>query len=96
MALRSREKAAVGAERGSERLQLVDTALSLAARREIFTAEEALELLRGVQNKMHDGSTEDALARIVDTAEESYRDTPLVDRSRVIDPLLDMRLALLA
>jgi hypothetical protein len=39
---------------------------------------------------------EDAIARIAVTAEDSYRETPLVERGRVIDPLLDMRLTLSA
>jgi hypothetical protein len=94
MALRSHTKTARAEPRGTAPLNLVDTALSLAVRREVFTAEEAMELLHGVQNKVHDCPAEDVLARIVWLAEDSYRDTPLVDRSQVVDPLLDMRLAL--
>jgi hypothetical protein len=94
--LRVRDQAAPVTPPGSEFLRLVDVALSLAMRRQIFTAEEAIDLLEGVRTKVHDGLVEDALATIAKTAGDSYRDTPLVDRARVIDPLLDMRLALSA
>jgi hypothetical protein len=78
---------------GVDAVGIVDTALGLAARREIFTADEAMELLSGVRNKVGSGQAE-AIAQIVDSAEDSYRESALVDRSRVVDPLLDMRLAL--
>lgn len=70
-------------------------ALSFAVRREIFTVEEAIDLLRGVQNKLQHASAV-VIETIVLSAEYSYRETPLVDRERVVDPLLDMRLALSA
>jgi hypothetical protein len=96
MGLRSRDRAARSIPNAPDFLQLVDSALSLAMRRQVFTAEEAIELLEGVRNKVHDGLVEDAIARIAVTAEDSYRETPLVERGRVIDPLLDMRLTLSA
>ena len=70
-------------------------ALSFAVRREIFTVEEAIDLLRGVQNKLEHAPAV-VIGTIVSSAEHSYRETPLVDRERVVDPLLDMRLALSA
>jgi hypothetical protein len=76
-------------------IEFVDMALSFAVRREIFTVEEATDLLRGVQNKLEHALAV-AIGTIVSSAEHSYRETPLVDRSRVVDPLLDMRLALSA
>jgi hypothetical protein len=94
MALRARNRPAPIIPAGTEYLEFVDTALSLAARRKIFTADEAMQLLDGVRNKVHDKPVEVALAGIAQSAEDSYRETPLVDRSRVIDSLLDMRLAL--
>jgi hypothetical protein len=75
----------------SDAVVVVDTALGLAARREVFTAQEATELLDGVHNKVQNRA---AIAQIVTSAEDSYRDTALVDRARVVDPLLDMRLVL--
>ena len=96
MGLRSRERTAPSDPRASESLQLVDAALSFAVRRQVFTAEEAIELLEDVRNKMHDRLVDDAIAGIALSAEDSYRDTPLVERGRVIDPLLDMRLTLSA
>jgi hypothetical protein len=74
-------------------LDIVDSALVFAGRREIFTADEALDLLHGVQNKVQDAPAV-VIAPILTAATESYRETALVDRSRVVDPLLDMRLAL--
>ena len=81
--------------RGTDAIEIVDTALGFAVRREIFTVDEAMDLLRGVQNKVQHASAA-VIAPIVTTAEHSYRATSLVERSRVIDPLLDMRLALSA
>ncbi len=90
--VRSRGKS-LTAPSGVDPVAIVDTALGLAARREIFTADEAMELLSGVRNKVGSGQAE-AIAQIVNSAEGSYRESALVDRSRVVDPLLDMRLAL--
>lgn len=75
--------------------EFVDAALSFAHRREIFTVEEAMDLLLGVQNKLQHAPAV-VIETIVTSAEHSYRDTPLVDRWRVVDSLLDMRLALSA
>ena len=36
----------------------VDTALSWASRREVFTTEEAMDLLQGVERKAHDREVE--------------------------------------
>ncbi len=93
--LRARTKLATAPSPGANAIELVDTALAFAARREIFTTEEALELLRGVQNKLLRAPGA-SIAQIVTSAEHSYLETSLVDRSRVVDPLLDMRLALSA
>ena len=81
------------AARGTTAIDVVDTALSFAVRHEIFTVEEAMDLLHGVQNKVRHAPAA-VIAPIATSAEHSYRETPLVDRSRVVDPLLDMRLAL--
>jgi hypothetical protein len=95
MAFRSRSEAAFVSTRGSGPVDVVDAALTLAARRELFTADEALELLRGVRDKVHDGPLV-ALAEITIGAEESYSCDAFIDHGRVIDALLDMRIALSA
>jgi hypothetical protein len=93
MAFRSRRETVVPT-RGSNPVDVVDAALALAARRELFTADEALDLLRGVRNKVHEGPDEGVLAAITLRAEKTYASDVLVDRGRVIDLLLEMRLAL--
>jgi hypothetical protein len=80
MAFRSRSDTALASPRGSEPVDVVDAALALAARRGLFTADEALDLLRGVRNKIHDGPVEEAIAAIALRAEESYGTEALVDR----------------
>ena len=78
---------------GSDAIEIVDTALLFAVRREMFTVSEAMELLSGVQNKIQGGPAE-AIAPIVLSAQRSYAEASVVDRSQVVDPLLDMRLTL--
>ena len=78
---------------GLAAIEIVDAALSLAVRRESFTVGEAMELLSGVQNKVQEGPAA-AITPIVLSAQRSYAELSLVDRSRVVDPLLDMRLTL--
>jgi hypothetical protein len=65
-------------------LVMVDRALDVASDREFFTSDEAASLLEDVRANVHD----------LDDALLSYRDQVIVDRSRVVDPLLDLRLAL--
>ena len=93
MAFRFRSQTVVPT-RGSNPVDVVDAALALAARRELFTTDEALDLMRGVRNKVHDGSVEGVVAAITLRAEETYASDVLVDRGRVIELLLEMRLAL--
>jgi hypothetical protein len=78
-------------ERTVDPTSVVDAALCMALRREIFTADEALELLRGVQNKVRDS---EEIRAIVAEAEESDHDAALIARSGLVDRLLDMRLVL--
>ena len=75
-------------------VELVDTALTFAARRPLFTRDEAVELLHGVLVKLDDPEIESALAPIVDGAETTYAAIRLVERASIVDSLLDMRLAL--
>jgi hypothetical protein len=75
-------------------VEVVDAALTLACRRRLFTADETLELLSGVLIKVDDPVLHDVLASTSDAAERLVADAGLVDRSQVVDVLLDMRLAL--
>jgi hypothetical protein len=72
----------------------VDLALRVAARRDTFPRGEAIELLRqavaGIRDQLHAAQ---ATAILDDTA-AAYGGDETVARSRIIDPLLDMRLVL--
>lgn len=78
----------------AETLALLDGALSRASRRERFTPDEALELLRSVLATVDDPLLQDALASTVPTRDPSAGDALVVDRAQVLDVLLDMRLVL--
>jgi hypothetical protein len=73
---------------------LVDVALSVLSRREFFTPDEALALLDGVRARARSEAASVRVEAIVDAARTSYSDHKMLDRSRVVDPLLDIRLAL--
>lgn len=76
-------------------LDVIDTALCLALRRELFTREEACELLAGVQNKVHgEESPGPELADLIATAVTSFGEGALVERARLVDALLDLRLVI--
>jgi hypothetical protein len=77
-----------------EPLVLVDRALSFASRRDRFTPDEARGLLRDLVAKVDDPLLQDALASTVHTRERFSTDAVVVDRSQVVDALLDMRLVL--
>jgi len=74
-------------------LALIDIALSEAGRRGgLLTQEEALQILRPVRAIID----EESAAAIIDTLLAACQDDLLIDRSRLLDPLLDARLALVA
>jgi hypothetical protein len=75
-------------------LVMVDRALDVASDREFFTSDEAASLLEDVRANVHDLALTSVVTSVVDDALLSYRDQVIVDRSRVVDPLLDLRLAL--
>ena len=75
-------------------IALIDAALSRWADRKVFSHDEAAALLRDVQLGVHDTGLEAAVTSIVNDALASYQGDQLVDRWRVLDPLLDLRLAL--
>jgi hypothetical protein len=69
----------------------VDTAIGSAARHELLSRTEALDLLDGVRRAVRDTASESAVASIVNTALAESVGKPTIDRSRVLDALLDIR-----
>ena len=80
--------------RESTSLAAVDAALAMASRGDLMTAEEAASLLRGVQAVVEGGGPEARIAGIVTTATNAYSGQRMLERSQVVDPLLDIRLAM--
>lgn len=75
-----------------EALALVDTALRMVAQREVFTRDEALQMPRDVRAGIHDTTVGAILDGVLAACEHDL----LIRRSRLLDPLLDIRLALVA
>ena len=76
------------------RVLAIDTALAMAAHRHLVPAAEATQLLHSVQAALEDGEASSMVERIIDDALSSYEDELLLDRDRVVNPLLDVRSAL--
>ncbi|HEX9505939.1 MAG TPA: hypothetical protein VGA62_08025 [Acidimicrobiia bacterium] len=66
-------------------ITLVDTAIGSAARHELMTRTEALDLLDGVRRAVRDTASEPAVASIVNTALAESTGKPTLDRSRLLD-----------
>ncbi|HEY7106407.1 MAG TPA: hypothetical protein VH986_08400 [Acidimicrobiia bacterium] len=77
-----------------EALLRIDAALSLASRRQAFTGSDVVDLLRGVQRGIADEHAEVLVGRAIEAAAHTDGSMTLVDRARVIDQLLDLRLAI--
>jgi len=75
-------------------VSLVDDALRVAARRQFFTRDEALDLLRRVEAEAHDHARAATVERIVADVDSGSADQVMVSRNDLLDPLLDIRLAL--
>jgi len=69
---------------------LVDHALGVIGPREILARDDALKILHDVGTAIHDGAPRAILDGVADACQ---RDS-LVSRCRLVDSLLDMRLAL--
>jgi hypothetical protein len=82
------------ASRESSPVDVVDDALRLATGREPFTADEALRVLRQVQAGVPEGECSVPIAGIVADAAASFSDEAILDRDRLVNPLLDIRLVL--
>ena len=72
-------------------LALIDSALGTASRRGAFEHDEAERLVRDVASCIHEPVDAAVAAVVVDGAVASFGDESLVDRTRVVDALLDIR-----
>jgi hypothetical protein len=93
MGLRSRHQGSVTTSPADQALGLVDTALSFATRREIFTADEVSELLDGVGGKVAEPRIRSIVEDAAAVAAGADVGVALIERSTVVDRLLDLRLA---
>jgi len=75
-------------------LDAVDAALAMASRRELVASDDALNLLHGVQAAVGNGAFDTRIAGIVADATILYSGRMTLDRCRLVDPLLDIRLAI--
>ena len=75
---------------------LVDDALRVASARSAFTRVEALGLLRRVEAAAHDLPGAPEIGDVIDVADRRSRDQLLVPRDELLNPLLDIRLLLVA
>jgi hypothetical protein len=82
--------------RGGTPFDAVDAALAMASRSEMMTAAEAARLLRAVQAAVAGGAPEAKIVGIVSDATMAFSGQMVLERSRVVDPLLDIRLVLRA
>jgi hypothetical protein len=77
-------------------LQTVDEALRAASIRRLFTPEEAHRLFRAIEYGIPDDRLRGEVAIVVERAEQAFDGQMMLDRDRVLDPLLDIRLILAA
>jgi hypothetical protein len=73
-------------------LGAVDAALAMASRSSLVTVEDALHLLRGVEATVGDQDTR--IAGIVSDAAHAWAGQLTLDRDRLTDTLLDIRLVI--
>jgi hypothetical protein len=76
-----------------ECLAAIDSALSLASKRRTFSTADALDLLAGLQKQVEGTPLQQPVERAIAGAADLYMDTALIEASRLIDQLLDLRLA---
>lgn len=75
-------------------LTLVDEALRVASRRELFTREEVFGLLHEVESASHGSAAAERVDAIVHEADRGTGDQIMCSRADLVNPLLDIRLAL--
>jgi hypothetical protein len=76
--------------RDDQPLAAVDAALAMASQSRLVRVDEALGLLRGVEATI--GDRDSRVAGIVADASDAYSDQATLDRDRLVDTLLDIRL----
>jgi len=75
-------------------LDAVDAALAVASRSKCMTRSEAVEMLRGVHDAIKARRPDPTIDQIITDATTSLSGQLVVDRSLLVNPLLDIRLAL--
>ena len=75
-------------------VSLVDDALRIASGRQLFTRDEALGLLRRVGAEVDDPTRAATVERIVADVDAGSAEQMMVAYTDLVDPLLDIRLAL--
>jgi hypothetical protein len=75
-------------------MSAVDDALRVAARRELFTRNEALGLLHQVEGSTHDLGVGPTVASIVESFDRATTDQLMCSHADLVNPLLDIRLAM--
>jgi hypothetical protein len=78
----------------TQALDAIDAALAIASRSRLVAADEAVGLLRGVHTAVEGGAPAVTIASIITEAEISYSGQAMLDRSQLVNPLLDIRLAI--
>jgi hypothetical protein len=73
-------------------LAVVDAALTMSSRSSLVSVEDALDLLRGVEATI--GDRDARIADIVHDAAYAWAGQPTLDRCRLMDTLLDIRLVI--
>jgi hypothetical protein len=79
-------------DREVEPVAAVDAALAMASRSRMVSLDHALRLLHGVEAAI--GDRDGRIAAIVADASDSYAGQVVLDRDRLVDTLLDLRLVL--
>ena len=77
-----------------EAVSLVDAALRVAGGRQLFTRDEALDLLHQVEAEARDHADAATVERIIAEVDADSADRMMISRADLVDPLLDIRLAL--
>jgi hypothetical protein len=77
-----------------EPVSLVDGALRVVATRQLFTRDEALDLLHQVEADARDHAAAATVERIVAEVDADSADQLMIARANLVDPLLDIRLVL--
>jgi hypothetical protein len=78
--------------RDDQPLAAVDAALAMASRGRLVTVEEALRLLHGVDATI--GDRDPRIAGIVADASTAWATQVILNRDRLVDALLDIRLVI--